>query len=535
MAAQVAPVQPVQPVFTVYDAMIACGVDDAQNNRFNGDTQAERLSSELFIDDFHTCMDLTNKDMDDVFKTFAGLTNNQGQIRLLPGAKQRIKAFAQWTRDQFRLGIDPTALAFPVTETAVLLRRYKTHQIFVDSSSTLSAAAKPEKLTNETKWEDWEPSFENYLRAIPGRDGVPLKYITRKNDMPDPSPNMDFLDDYVMNAPITGQAFTIDAANVHTIIVNLIAGNQQAESVIKVHENERNGRLDHKALKTHFEGTGIYANDISKAEQDLKTLFYGGEKPPHMWWVEFERRLTGAFQVYVKREGRIVHSDEMKLRTLIEKVKCDWLTPVKAGISIELTKIPVTYTYDQALNAFRTEVHKKHPPTMNTQQRSRRHIQETSQSGRGRGQGNRYHGRGQGGYGRGGRGGRSSGRGRGGGNRSKDQIYLKDGRKIEYHPSYNFPPDVFREMKDEDRNRLKKEREEYRNRNKSGGGGGSNRTISEMRREIDDLRSTITNANTASVPGDISVQQGTQVSQVTQGTMMGGRNDQRQKKANARD
>ena len=90
-------------------------------------------------------------------------------------------------------------------------------------------------------------------------------------------------------------------------------------------------------------------------------------------------------------------------------------------------------------------------------------------------------------------------------------------------------------MKDEDRNRLKKEREEYRNRNKSGGGGGSNRTISEMRREIDDLRSTITNANTASVPGDISVQQGTQVSQVTQGTMMGGRNDRRQKKANEKD
>ena len=96
-------------------------------------------------------------------------------------------------------------------------------------------------------------------------------------------------------------------------------------------------------------------------------------------------------------------------------------------------------------------------------------------------------------------------------------------------------------MKDEDRNRLKKEREEYRNRNKSGGGGGggSNRTISEMRREIDDLRSTITtsanNTSAASVPGNISVQQGTQVSQVTQGTMMGGRNDQRQKKANARD
>ena len=85
-----------------------------------------------------------------------------------------------------------------------------------------------------------------------------------------------------MNAPLTGQAFTIDAATVHTLIIHFTSGNQQAESVIKVHEDDHNGRLDHKALKYHFEGTRIYANDISKAEQDLKTLFYGGEKPPYM-------------------------------------------------------------------------------------------------------------------------------------------------------------------------------------------------------------------------------------------------------------
>ena len=149
---------------------------------------------------------------------------------------------------------------------------------------------------------------------------------------------MDFLDDCVKNAPLSGQTFTIDAANVHTLIINLIAGNQQAESVIKVHEIERNGRLEHLALQTHHEGTGIYANDISKAEQDMKNLFHAGEKPPHVWWTEFERRLTGAFQVHVKRKGRVVHSDELKLQTLIEKVKCEWLDPVKAGISIVVVK-----------------------------------------------------------------------------------------------------------------------------------------------------------------------------------------------------
>ena len=43
---------------------------------------------------------------------------------------------------------------------------------------------------------------------------------------------------YIMNAPLTGQAFTIDAAEVHTFIVNFITQNKKAESIIKIFENK---------------------------------------------------------------------------------------------------------------------------------------------------------------------------------------------------------------------------------------------------------------------------------------------------------
>ena len=39
----------------------------------------------------------------------------------------------------------------------------------------------------------------NYVRAIPGRYDVPLKYIIRDNDFSNLTPNKDFLDDYVNN------------------------------------------------------------------------------------------------------------------------------------------------------------------------------------------------------------------------------------------------------------------------------------------------------------------------------------------------
>ena len=70
-------------------------------------------------------------------------------------------------------------------------------------------------------------------------------------------------------------------------MVNLISHNQEAESVIKIHEEEINGRKDQKALKSHYDGMGVYSNDITKSDLDLKTLTYTGEKKPTRWWVEF--------------------------------------------------------------------------------------------------------------------------------------------------------------------------------------------------------------------------------------------------------
>ena len=140
-----------------------------------------------------------------------------------------------------------------------------------------------------------------------------------------------------MNAPLTGQAFTIDVSEVHTFIVNFIKQNYEAESIIKIFEDERNRRKDWTILKNHYKGQDIYTNNISKANADLKNLFYGGEKKPHIWSIKFECRLNLAFQTYVKREGRVVHSDEMKLRKLLENVKCEWLNQIKATILVRLT------------------------------------------------------------------------------------------------------------------------------------------------------------------------------------------------------
>eukprot|EP00978_Attheya_sp_CCMP212_P014772 scaffold37804_cov62-Attheya_sp.AAC.6 len=283
-------------------------------------------------------------------------------------------------------------------------------------------------------------------------------------------------------APLVGVAYTIDLVQVqHTFITNLIAGNSTAEAKVEPDAELNDGRSDFRNLRDHYEGIGVHTIDITKAGNDLHTLFYAGEKPPHMWWEEFEKRLTKVFTTYVKKEGRIVHSEDMKLKMLLSKIKADFLKPTKASIEteltaipmvmtysrallLELTAIPMVMTYSRALLLFRNEVSKIHPPHMNN--RNTRCNINQADCGRGRGAG-RDNGRGGRGYhggysggcgsyqegygrgaGRGGRGGRREPR------KTRDDstiITLTNGQKVEYHASFNFPDWQYAKFNPEDK------------------------------------------------------------------------------------
>ena len=104
---------------TVVDAMELCGVPLAER---------AILATNLFGDDFETCKDKSMEELDSDFKTYSDLTVAQGQIRLQPGIKRKIRAFIQWCRDCYRMDIDPATETFPVADASELIRRYKTHE-----------------------------------------------------------------------------------------------------------------------------------------------------------------------------------------------------------------------------------------------------------------------------------------------------------------------------------------------------------------------------------------------------------------------
>ena len=122
----------VAPVpFTAINAMTTCGLD----------LESSTISAtQIFMADFKTCKDISNNSIDPYHPGDQLLTVMQGQIRLMPASKQKIKAFNQCVKDQFRLGVDPTTLEIPVNTAAELLRCVKTHKIFVARSDAIALA-----------------------------------------------------------------------------------------------------------------------------------------------------------------------------------------------------------------------------------------------------------------------------------------------------------------------------------------------------------------------------------------------------------
>eukprot|EP00978_Attheya_sp_CCMP212_P028790 scaffold100335_cov31-Attheya_sp.AAC.1 len=122
------------------------------------------MALDMFNDSFHSCMDKTFDEVDQDFKSYSSLTIAQG-------IRTRIKVFIQWTRDELRLGRNPSNVPFPAQMTADNIRRYKMHLKFSRDQTTMADAAKPTKFDDTVKWSDWYPTLKSYLRLIPGRDG----------------------------------------------------------------------------------------------------------------------------------------------------------------------------------------------------------------------------------------------------------------------------------------------------------------------------------------------------------------------------
>ena len=82
----------------------------------------------------------------------------------------------------------------------------------------------------------------------------------------------DFIDEYVDEVTLVGQAFTTDAVEVHNYIVRFTSGNTATSANMVDHASENYGRLDFISLKDHYEGVGMRTLNLVHADKVLNNF-----------------------------------------------------------------------------------------------------------------------------------------------------------------------------------------------------------------------------------------------------------------------
>jgi hypothetical protein len=280
---------------------------------------------------------LKEKDISELADSYAKRTKAAGRMAFGLQRIKRLKALIHWVQDFERVDEEPhidrlTQETFReglkvAAERAAIRKEER------DASETISRQATPGKLKDATHWDKWLPAIENMLSLIPGVMGVPLSYVIRKDETPEPGETYGtFTEECVAKAPLTGAAFEADSRQVHQLLMTLVQG-EVAEQWTKPWKKAKDGRKDMQALAAHHEGEGNSSRRIADAERLKTNLHYKSER--HIKFQVFLFKAQEMFNIF-DLEGEPM-SDDAKLRFLFERVQHPELKSAISALQVKVT------------------------------------------------------------------------------------------------------------------------------------------------------------------------------------------------------
>ena len=175
---------------------------------------------------------MTEKDMTELSISFSRRTANNGRIDFGIRRTKKLKQVMHWVQDTERIAYKPSLNGYDqaslLSALTVAGERADVRKQLKERSDVNSKEASPGPLVSENKWVNWEPKFSNYLSTIIGMNGVPLSYVIGENESPDRVTNfVDFSEECIACAPLTGVIYQADCKTVHSSIVFLLQDKRQ--------------------------------------------------------------------------------------------------------------------------------------------------------------------------------------------------------------------------------------------------------------------------------------------------------------------
>lgn len=385
---------PPQPrVFTVLDAMIACGFDNVIER--GGITDAQRVATDTFDDDFSTAIYLDYKDIASEVKRYAALTQAAGRILWTAPNKNRIKCFIFWVQDTKRKGLQPQFIPFLVHHTVADIQNQITQlEHFTKRADQHVSTINVAKLKQENEWYNWKPQFTTLLKGMPGISSVPLSYVLRTNPTPalqQTVNHLTYIEQLEAMAPHTGDSYTADNAHVQLLLSSYIdPKNDGAIAMLRQTTNSGNGRYDWQHLCIKYEGQGLNSISLIEADRTLRSLQYDKDTST-LTFETFTAKLQKAWNTF--QDFNQPYTDDHKIRTLLRMTRS---SPVleqavkQLDTSLAFSLQTPTYdhivslmhgivsNYNEATHTSKSKVFLTHPPSPNTQTSQKARVTRTS-------------------------------------------------------------------------------------------------------------------------------------------------------------
>jgi hypothetical protein len=289
---------------------------------------------------------LKEKDIREIAESFTKRTIGDGRFLFGIRRTRLLIGMVHWVQDFARVGETPSMnnyFGHPGLfrdALTVASDRADVRKIEQDQSDTVSKAADPGKFKDERKWPEWEPSFLNYLSTLHGVSGVPLSYVVRMKEIPDPRTNyQSFNERAIACAPLSGPTYQADSRKVHQLLKSFLQS-ETAEQWIKPLSRKQSGRDDMIALRNHYSGEGNTSRRIAVAEKTRDTLHYKSERA--MSFSSFLDKLQKMFNIF-DEEGEAI-SETAKVRLLLKKVEHPQLQDAIGALRVRSAIDGITFT-----------------------------------------------------------------------------------------------------------------------------------------------------------------------------------------------
>jgi len=305
-------------------------------------------------------------------------------------AQKRFNIFCFWVNRRQRLNEPIGAALFDqaALDTYGRLMTFETQED--DATTTVKA---PAEFKTGSKWKPFKEGVIAYLNSVKGNHNIPLAYVIRENEVPDP--NAIYQSEHhrlISVAPLAGMEYGDDNGKVFDCLKSWTL-NGPAWTWMRAHNSTRNGRAGWLALVAHYEGDAQRDRVKDNAYAAIAAAKYHGERKKF----SFETYVTIHQEAYADliQYGEVI-SEEKRVRDLLQGIK-DNSASANAAKGTVLATPTLRNNFNNAVAHLATTLQ------LSMSLNDSRNISLANTGGRGRG------GRDSN---RGGRGGRGRGRGR---------------------------------------------------------------------------------------------------------------------------